>query len=100
MRIEEFGNARRTEEEWAPFMRTLRKRIHAQRRFRWAPLAAAAALALIFLGVVWMLPGRRAAAPPLRADIPSIAAPVFTPASGTALQTDSGVLVVTSEERS
>jgi|GEM_PF-1306185 len=99
MRIEEFKNARRREEEWGPFMRVLEKRISAKRRFRWAPLAAAAALALVFLGLVWLLP-RRQAAPPLRAEVPSASSPVFTPASGAAFQTQGGVLVMTVEERS
>jgi len=98
MRIEEFKNARRRDEEWEPFMRVLEKRIRAKRKFRWAPLAAAAALALIFLGLAWLLP-RRQVVPPLRAEVPSASAPVFTPASGAAFQTQGGVLVMTVEEQ-
>jgi hypothetical protein len=99
MRIDEFRNARRSEEEWAPFMAALDRRLKAKRRIPWLPLAAAAALALVFLGIAWLLP-RRDGAPPLRADVPSLAAPVFSPADGAAFQTAAGVVVLTAEEHS
>jgi hypothetical protein len=99
MRIDEFKNARRSDEEWEPFMRGLERRIRVERKFRWAPIAAAAALALVLLGLAWLLP-RRQTVPPLRAEVPSASAPVFTPASGAAFQTQGGVLVMTVEERS
>lgn len=100
MRIEEFRNAHRRTEEWEPFMAALERRIRAERRSRPVHWAAAAALFALFLGLVSLLPKRVQAPPPLRAEIPAVSAPVFTPDGQTAVEGEGFVLVMAVEEGS
>jgi hypothetical protein len=99
LRIEEFGKIRRDEAQWEPFMRSLDARLASARRPRPLSWAAAAALAAVFLGLLALLPGRPALVQPLRAEVPAVSAPLFTPAGGTALTTAGGVLVLPVEDR-
>ena len=80
-------------------MAALERRITAERRSQPVHWAAAAALFALFLGLVALLP-RRTEAPRLRAEIPAITAPVFTPDGQAAFEGEGFVLVMSAEEGS
>jgi hypothetical protein len=100
MRIEELRNARRRNEDWEPFMTALERRIRAERRADPVHWAAAAALFALFLGLVALLPKRVQGPPPLRAEIPAVEAPLFTPDAQAAFEGEGYVLVMSVEEGS
>lgn len=99
MRIEELRAARRPEADWDPFMRQLSARIRRERRARVLSWAAVAALVAAAIGGLWLLPRPAQPHPGLRADIPSLSSPVFTPSSGTAFTASDGAVVVLPEVR-
>lgn len=81
-------------------MADLESRMARSRRMRLMGVAAAAAFALLFAVAVWMLT-RPAQAPPslFRAQVPTAAAPLFSPASGAALAGQDGTVVISPEVR-
>jgi hypothetical protein len=99
MRIEDLRAARRPEAEWDPFMHELSRRIARRRRVRLMNWAAAAALAIAALGGLWLLPVTRAPEPSLRADVPTLSEPLFTPSAGAAVAVAGGAVVILPEAR-
>ena len=99
MKLEELRAARRPDGDWDPFMRTLRNRMRQERQRRAFSWVAAAALFVAVLGGLWLAPRGSRPGPSLRADIPAISSPVFTPASGTAVAISGGTILVIPEAR-
>jgi hypothetical protein len=99
MRIEELRAARRPDADWEPFMHRLGVRMRRERQARVLPWAAAAALVAVAVGGFWLLPRHASPRPTLRADIPSLSSPVFTPSAGTAFAVADGSVVVVPEVR-
>jgi len=99
MRVEELRAARRPEDEWDPFMWRLEARIRRERQGRILSWAAAAALVAAAIGLFWLLPRPAQPRPALRADIPSLSSPVFTPSDGTAFPVSDGAVVIVPEVR-
>src|SRR5512140_3540498 len=99
MRMEDLRAARRPEAEWDPFMRELSRRIARRRRERWTHWAAAAALVAAALGGLWLLPLPKAPEPSLRAQVPTLSDPVFTPSVGAAVAVAGGAVVILPEAR-
>ncbi len=99
MRIEDLRAARRPDADWDPFMRQLEARIRSERQARILSWAAAAALVAAALGGFWLLPRPESPHPALRADVPSLSSPVFTPTAGTAFAVSDGSVVVVPEVR-
>jgi len=97
MKIEHLRLARRPEGDWDPFMQGIRRRIRRRRRERFLNWGTAAALAAAILGGLWFLPGPRQSLPTLRAQVPTLSEPLFTPSSGTAVAVSSGAVVILSE---
>ena len=72
---------KRPDHEWDPFMRNLRGKMRAQRR--WTGISRAAAAAGLFLALWSGLElGRAPESQPLRAEVPTTGTPVFQPAAG------------------
>ncbi|MGC8763517.1 MAG: hypothetical protein ACP5VN_07795 [Acidobacteriota bacterium] len=93
MTVKALKNRRRPEGAWSPFEERLRREIRRRRSIR---LLSRAALLLLAAGFAAAL---RTGSPPasvlLRADVPSAAAPLFTPQGATALcPSDSVVLLL------
>ena len=99
MKIEELRAARRPDADWDPFMRQLDARIRRERQARALSWAAAAALVVAAAGGFWLLPRPASPRPALRADIPSLSSPVFTPFTGTAFTVSDGSVVILPEVR-
>jgi hypothetical protein len=99
MRIQDLKTARRPEAEWEPFMHELSVRMARRRRSRIVNWAAAAALFLAALGGLWLVPGPKAPEPSLRAHVPTLSDPVFTPSSGAAVSVSGGAVVILPEAR-
>ena len=97
MRIEDLRYARRPEVEWDGFMAALDARLkHERRRKAWS-WAAAAAIFLAALVSFWFLPRTEGGRPSLRADVPTLSSPLFTPTTGDALAVASGTVLVIPE---
>ena len=94
MKIEALRFARRPEEEWDPFMGGLRRRMRRRRRVRIARWSAVAALAVAAFGGLWLLPGSPEPQPTLRAQVPTLSEPLFTPSSGAAVAVSDGAVVI------
>lgn len=94
MKIEELRFARRPEKEWDPFMEGLKRRMKRRRRILIARWSAAAALAVAVLGGLWLLPEPPERQPSLRAQVPTLSDPLFTPSSGAAVAVSGGAVVI------
>jgi hypothetical protein len=99
MRIEDLRASRRPEAEWEPFMHQLSARMARRRRARVLNWAAAAALVLAALGGLLLMPAPKAPEPSLRAHVPTLSDPVFTPSSGAAVSVSGGAVVILPEAR-
>ncbi len=97
MRIEELRHARRPEADWDVFMAALYTRRKHERRRKAMSWAAAAAIFLAALVSFWFLPRTESARPSLRADVPTLSSPLFTPTTGDAMAVASGTVLVIPE---
>jgi hypothetical protein len=100
LKIEELRHRRRSEEEWAPFMETLRSRMRRERRARLLKRIAAGTLAASAAAALWLAQHGARVAPPglLRADVPAAQSPLFRPQGGADVASGA-VVVVRVEDR-